>query len=335
MNWSELQQINKQQLLAEVSLRTNYHDFIIEKDWWVVQTLRLVSEMDIANQIAFKGGTSLGKAFGIINRFSEDVDLAINREFFGFSGDISRNQVRKMKFVSNEYLSNDFLSKLRKSFIDAGFNDIQLSVIDQKDSDDDPVKIEIAYPAVADYPAYVKPRVLLEIGSRSLIEPSMMRSFRSIIGEQFPEQPFADEDVHIRCINPERTFLDKLFLLHEEHQRPMDKMKIDGKSRHFYDICQISRTEFAEIALADKALYHTIVAHRERFAKISGVDYTSHFPPNLNSIPPEEQMYKWKADYEEVRNNMIAGESPTFEELMDEVRRLCERINTAKEYFIS
>jgi len=165
-----------------------------------------------------------------------DIDLSINREFFGFSGNISRTQVRKMKFVSNEYISNDFLTTLQKAFVDAGIKDVHLAVVDKRDSDDDPVKIEVVYPAVTNYSAYVQPRVLLEVGSRSMMEPATERSFRSMIGENHPNQPFADNDVVMLCINPERTVLEKLFLLHEEHQRPIEKMKVEGRSRHFYDI---------------------------------------------------------------------------------------------------
>jgi hypothetical protein len=330
MTWIDLQDSEKLSILADIKEQTGFHLFIIEKDWWVVQALRLVSQMDIANQIAFKGGTSLSKAWGIIDRFSEDVDLSINREFFGFSGDISRTQVGKMKSISNKYISNDFLQTLQKAFDNAGIKDVQLSVVDQRDADDDPVKIEIAYPTVINYTDYVKPRVLLEIGSRSSMEPSTVRSFRSMIGEYFPDSQFADEYLQIRCINPERTVLEKLFLLHEEHQRPVEKIKIEGRSRHFYDICQIAKTPFLDKAIADKELFKSIVAHREHFTKLSGVDYTSHFPPNLNPIPQAEMYEKWKDDYELVREQMVVGDTPKFEELIDEIKRLTERINNEK-----
>jgi hypothetical protein len=68
-------------------------------------------------------------------------------------------------------------------------------------------------------------------------------------------------------------------------RRTHEKMKIKGKSRHFYDIYRIAQTEYADKAIADKELYKSIVAHRERFSKLGDVDYTSHFPPNLNPIP--------------------------------------------------
>jgi len=328
MIWSRLDLEEKQTILLNARKNVKYPLYIIEKDWWVVQTLRLVSQMDIAEHIVFKGGTSLSKAWGgLINRFSEDIDLAINREFFGFSGDISRTQVGKLKDASSKYISKEFLISLQKSFTDAGIDDVRVSVINEKSPDDDPVIIEVIYTTVTEYSTYVQPRVLLEIGSRSLMEPATQRSFCSIIGQEFPKFPFADENVHIRCVNPERTFLEKLFLLHEEHQRPKEKMKIKGKSRHFYDIYKIAQTSYAEKAIDDKELYKSIVTHRERFSKLGGVDYTSHFPPNLNPIPPANLMSEWERDYLEVQEQMISGENTKFETVLNEVKRVCEKIN--------
>jgi predicted nucleotidyltransferase component of viral defense system len=108
MNWNQLNVDEKLKTLEDVKKRHKFELFIIEKDWWVVQTLRLITQMDIAQHTVFKGGTSLSKAWGLIDRFSEDIDLAINREFFGFSGDISRTQVGKLKDASSKYISNDF-----------------------------------------------------------------------------------------------------------------------------------------------------------------------------------------------------------------------------------
>jgi predicted nucleotidyltransferase component of viral defense system len=327
MKWSELDMEEKQAILYNVGRIVKFPLFIIEKDWWVVQTLRLISRMDISEHIVFKGGTSLSKAWRLINRFSEDIDLAINREFFGFSGDISRTQVGKLKDASSKYISSDFLFSLQKAFDDAGMKDVRLAVVDEKAPDDDPVKIAVTYPTVAEYSAYVQPRVLLEIGSRSMMEPATLRSFRSMIGEAFPELPFADENISIRCVNPERTFLEKLFLLHEEHQRPKEKMKIKGKSRHFYDIYRIAQTEYTDKAIANKELYKSIVAHRERFSKLGGVDYASHFPPNLNPIPPAELMPEWERDYKEIQGQMIVEEAVEFEKMVSEIKRISNVIN--------
>lgn len=333
MKWTELDLEERRAILVNVRKDVKLPLYIIEKDWWVVQTLRLISNIAVAEHLVFKGGTSLSKAWGLIDRFSEDIDLAINREFFGFSGDISRTQVGKLKDASSKYLSGDFLFILKKTFDNAGFSDVDLSVVDRKDPDDDPVKIEVIYPTVTEYSDYVQSRVLLEIGSRSLMEPSTICSFRSMIGEVFPALPFADDNISIRCVNPERTFLEKLFLLHEEHQRPKEKMTIKGKSRHFYDIYRIAQTEYIDKAITDKELYASIVAHRERFAKLGGVDYSSHFPPNLNPIPSLELMPEWEKDYAEIQGQMIAGESPSFATLIEEIRQILDRINSLKNFW--
>lgn len=327
MNWYKLQDSEKQEVLAAVSQNVGLPTFVIEKDWWVVQTLRLITKMDISDQLVFKGGTSLSTAWGLIDRFFEDIDLAINREFFGFSGDISHTQVGKLKDALNKYLPIEFLNDLRNMFANAGFEDVKIDIVDAKDPDDDPVKIEVRYPAVVKYSEYVQPRVLLEIGSRSLMEPSTVCIFRSMIGDSFPNIAFADSDIEIRCVNPERTFLEKLFLLHEEHQRPRDKMSIQYKSRHLYDIYKMSNTPFAEKAIIDKELYASIVAHRERFSKLGGVDYYSYFPPNLNPIPSDDLLPLWKSDFEELSGNMIKGMEVDFDEVINIVKQVSNRIN--------
>ncbi|MGC3978261.1 MAG: nucleotidyl transferase AbiEii/AbiGii toxin family protein [Paludibacteraceae bacterium] len=330
MNWYKLSYNEKQEVLSAVAAKVGLPTFVVEKDWWVVLTLRLITQMDIADQIVLKGGTSLSKAWGLIDRFSEDIDLAVNREFFGYSGDISRTQVGKLKDASNKYLCNTFLNDLRKMFINEGLEGIKLDVVDVKDPDDDPVKIAVVYPTVSQYSSYVQPRVLLEIGSRSLMEPSTACKFRSMIGDSFPDRIFADKDIKICCVNPERTFLEKLFLLHEEHQRPKEKMSIQGKSRHLYDIYKISQTPFAEKAIKNKTLYASIVTHRERFTKLGGVDYTSHYPPNLNPTPPEDLLPVWQNDFNELTNHMITGAEISFAEVLDVIKQISNLINHGK-----
>jgi hypothetical protein len=74
-------------------------------------------------------------------------------------------------------------------------------------------------------------------------------------------------------------------------------------------------------------LYKSIVAHRERFSKLGGVNYTSHFPPNLNPIPPAELMPEWKRDYEEIQGQMIVGENASFKHVMDKIQSIINEIN--------
>src|SRR5690606_31524918 len=107
----------------------------------------------------------------------------------------------------------------------------------------------------------------------------------------------AEPFFEVPTVNPERTFLEKLFLLHEEFHRPPEKMRVDRLSRHLYDIYQLTKAQVAEKAIKDKALYETIVAHRYKFSRVGDVDYNLHNPKTIDPIPVADKIDEWKADY--------------------------------------
>lgn len=304
----------------------------IEKDWWVVQTLRLVFRMEEGRYMVFKGGTSLSKGWGLIDRFSEDVDLGLSWIFFGFEENISRNKVKeKLRKTSKEYLTNEFRKKLQEAFENEGINDVEVVHKEKGDPDQDPVELEIRYRSITENISNIIPQVRLEIGSRSMREPYTTRQIRSFVSEAFQEKTFAEAPVNIPCVNPERTFLEKLFLLHEEFQRPEEKIKSERMSRHLYDIYKISKTPFYKKAINNETLYRSIVAHREKFSRMGGVNYKSHYPPNLSPVPPAEQMKSYQRDYENMQLGMIYDPvSVTFEKLIENTDRIAKEINKKK-----
>lgn len=304
--------------------------FTVEKDWWVVQTLDIIFQMDCAKNLIFKGGTSLSKAWQIINRFSEDIDLVLNREFLGFdAGLISKSQVKKLRKKSFEFVTTTFFENLQKAFKNKGYNNVTFGFENLSDGDQDPVSILIYYPTVTSYSNYVLPRVKVELGSRSLKEPFTNRKIQSFIGKQFQYLPFADQAFEIACVNPERTFLEKLFLLHEEFQKPKGKIRVNRLSRHLYDLVKIYQSEHKNKAY-DINLIKSIIEHRERFNAMRGIDYNSLYPPNLNAIPPKELIKDWQADYITMQNFMIPEESPDFTELTKIVRQVINEYNNLK-----
>jgi hypothetical protein len=317
----------KREVYSEIMKQLPLPAVSIEKDWWVVQTIALVFRMSTTPHLVFKGGTSLSKAWGIIDRLSEDVDLALSREFLGFSGNISATQVTKLRDASFRFISGKFLPELRDSFHISGFHDVEIDLIEVESPDQDPVKIAVRYPSVTEKNQYVLPQVVLEIGSRSMLEPYSLREFCSFVGEKFAEQPFADDKISVPCVNPERTFLEKLFLLHEEFQRPPEKIRVMGLSRHLFDIYKIWQTGYARIALNNPELYRTLVDHRKRFTKLSGVNYSSHFPPYLNPIPPVHLMALWEADYKTMKQQMIYGDALPFQDLIAGLESAVTEIN--------
>jgi predicted nucleotidyltransferase component of viral defense system len=297
----------------------------LEKDWWVTQTLGLIFSMNCAPHLVFKGGTSLSKAWGLIDRLSEDIDLALNRQFLGYEGDITKTQVSKLRKKSYEYISDIFFNELKQKFEDAGVTGLTMQLKDVKDPDQDPLIIEVFFPSIIRNTEYLKPSILVELGSRSLIEPYSQKSIISLVGEAFDGRNFADKHIIIPVVNPERTFLEKIFLLHEEFQKPTDKIRVNRLSRHLYDIEKIMNSEFAEIAFKNDDLYNQIVNHRSKFTAIGGIDYANHAPNKINIIPPKAIFNDWKKDYEAMQENMIYGESLSFEKLierMEEVQQI-------------
>lgn len=146
--------------------------------------------------------------------------------------------------------------------------------------------------------------------------------------ETYPDQDFAQPAIEIPTVNPERTFLEKIFLLHEEFQRPAEKMRVDRLSRHLYDIAKLSKTAFAEKALRDPELYETIVAHRYKFTRVGGVDYNLHQPQSINPLPIAAVVDAWKADYNTMIEQMIYEEDPpSFDQLLAELTELKQKLN--------
>ena len=299
----------------------------VEKDWWVTQTLAIIYSMPYAKSLIFKGGTSLSKAWKLIERFSEDVDLALDREFLGFAGELSKTQIRKLRYASYEFLTEKFTPELQQKFNELGFTDVLIKPREVVNHDQDPLVIEIYYPKLTEKDIYLRPGVLVEIGCRSLKEPFSSCKFKTLVAENYSNKSFADNEITIPTVNVERTLLEKIFLLHEEYQRPAEKRRIERLSRHLYDIEKISRTPYFQKALSDKDLYRTIVAHRDKFSHLGGVDYTKHEPQFINIIPPENILLLWEKDYAEMSESMIYGEKLSFNELIYNLKQINDIIN--------
>lgn len=259
--------------------------------------------------------------------FSEDIDLALDREFLGFTGELTKGDIRKLRRKSYQYITENFTKELADKFAALGFRDVLVKYREVENHDQDPIIIEIYYPKLTEKDAYLKPGVLVEVGSRSLKEPFSQRIFGTMVSDVFSGRLFVDTPISIPVVNPERTFLEKIFLLHEEFQKKEDKIRVERLSRHLYDIEKLSQTEYAEKALGNADLYNTIIAHREKFTPISGIDYTNHSPQNIKFIPPSSVLHLWKNDYKEMHESMLYGETLSFDELIKRLTELQLRIN--------
>ena len=249
-HWLTLSKDRRIKILNQTTELTGLPAVAIEKDWWVTLVLNAVYSLPYSENIVFKGGTSLSKGWGLIKRFSEDIDLAIDRKFFGHEGDISKTQIKKLRKKSCEFISTQFFEDLTTVLIESKAIDAcKLIAQPVIDSDKDPQTIEIHYDSVLDTSDYLPQRILIEVSSRSLMEPTENREIKSIINESFPKQNFASKSIIIPTVLPQRTFLEKVFLIHEEFSQKPEKIRVDRLSRHLYDLEKLMDTEHGSKAL--------------------------------------------------------------------------------------
>lgn len=302
----------------------------VEKDLWVTTILKVVFTLPFADKLVFKGGTSLSKVYHLIHRMSEDIDLAVDRSLFGLTGDLTKKQTKKLRKQSSLFVRDEFSAKLSEKLKSFGLDEY-LSVESEPNGEGDntypePRKIHIRYPSLFGKQSYLNPEVMLEIGARSLFEPTESAKVTSLVNSTFSQISTDVAEVDIRTAKAEKTFLEKAFLLHEMFTT--DRAHIaDRKSRHMYDLEKMMDQDFAISAIKDDQLWNTIAHHREVFTSIKGVDYTPDIRKRIVLIPPTEYIDIWKSDYEAMRLSMIYGESLTFDKLLERMQELEERFH--------
>jgi Nucleotidyl transferase AbiEii toxin, Type IV TA system len=320
------------ELLSLVSARTGLPAGAIEKDWWVTLALYAIFKTDWSDSLVFKGGTSLSKAWDIIERFSEDIDLVLDRSVLGFSGDLTKGQIRNLRKKSCEFTSGPFRENITAKLLEMGVPEtsFKLTAREVKSSDTDPQVLILQYQSVVEKGDYLKGAVLIEVGARSLKEPAEMREITSIITGTLQDAKIAGEPFRVMTVLPSRTFLEKIFLLHEEFSRKEEKEIKDRMSRHLYDLERLMDTEHGKNALADSSLYITIIEHRAHYNAVRGLDYKEHHPEMINFVPPATVLYQWENDYKSMQENMIYGESLPFNKLISRMEELKARIREIK-----
>lgn len=317
IQFNSLSDSEKKQIFEATAAAKGMTPFAVEKDWWVSRTLEMIFTMPASKYLVFKGGTSLSKAWKLISRFSEDIDLVIDKEFLlGPRQYWSKKLIAELCKYSSRYLNDSFIDNLKKEFSQRYFKGLEFNFKSMQHSD--PALIEILYPNTINPSVdYLQPRINIEIGCRSLIEPYSIKKINSFVDEYFPGKDFSQLAFEVPVVNPERTFLEKLFLLHEEFQKPIEKIRVSRLSRHLYDVYQLNRFGISEKALADKELYQRIVSHRFQFNRVNQIDYNFHHPRLLDPTPKLIVMDAWRGDYEIMKQEMIYGdEKPTFDNLL-------------------
>ena len=304
----------------EIHDKKNINPKAAEKDWWVCHVIHCLFELRCADALTLKGGTSLSKAWGITERFSEDVDVSIDKSFFGLEGDTrsARDRIRKL---SRKYIRDEIARELRGTLITFGAKDCDVYYKERNDSDADPTVLLIPYYSLLPEDPYIKNTVKVEFSCRNPREPRMVRPVTPFVAEMSPMIDYPE--TAIPTVVPTRTFLEKVFLLHEEFQKDYPRHR--RMSRHLYDLFRMDSMGYTDKVVGEAELYATLVRHRSIFNGIRGIDYRGHSPANLSILPPEDVLPLWE-DYRFMQEQFIYGESPSFEDLMKTVRGIQDRL---------
>jgi len=319
---AEDRQLAFQQVVGEMGLQA----VSVEKDFWVCWTLReLFSMPGVRDHLTFKGGTSLSKAWKFIERFSEDIDIIVDKVALGFGGDAApdrapskkqrRERLEKLMEASKQWVQGTLQpaldARLRETLGEAGWRlEVDPDLADGQ-------CLLFHYPALftATAAGYVRPVVKIELGARSDDWPHETKAIQPYVIEFFPAFD-PDATFSVNVLAAERTFWEKACLLHEETFRPADKPRKHRMARHYYDLWCLLRAGVGQSAIADMALFRRVAEHREIFFRLGWVDYSTHRPGTFRLIPPEQHLGNWRDDYQEMLGPMFFGEVPTFEEIL-------------------
>lgn len=331
--WLHLSDNDKITIFEQTAIQTGLPVQAIEKDWWVTTVLEALFLLPFATHLSFKGGTSLSKCWHLIERFSEDIDIAIDREFLGFGGVLSKTQISdKLRRASCSFVRNEMKDMVKEQLSSMGLDNSQFSVLVNETpvSTTDPEIIEVHYKSLFALDPYIQNRVLIELSGRSMSEPIETVEIKTMVAAAYPNMSFADKGFLVRAVSSKRTFLEKAFLLHEEFHKTGALVRVERMSRHLYDLEKFMKTPIVGDALSDPFLYTSIMEHRQIFIGLKDFDYTSLKPDTIDFVPPFPIQKKWEEDYVKLQNAMIYGESLPFKDLIKRIKELNEQFKNIR-----
>lgn len=307
----------------------------IEKDFWVCWTLDVLFHRLPTGgpRLLFKGGTSLSKGYNLISRFSEDIDITVFRDDLGAKAtteelekltSTARNKrLDAIKRACQSYINGALLASLNKAATmtmeAADRNPAHLTVVpDETDADNQ--SLLIRYPSVADAGGYVVPFIKIESGAKSALDPHEHRTIVPYLSADVPDGD-ALEVVEVTTIDPERTFLDKVLILHGLPIFFQKRGRLYGTgqvSRHYYDIHRMVTEPVGKKASTDAKLVEDCITHARMFfyRKDTGLEAVRRGTFSL--LPTGEILDLLRRDYDAMKT-MIFGEVPEFKTVLESV----------------
>jgi len=327
----ELAADEQKEILQTVSPQLARSASVLEKDIWVCWALQALFAMPGAHPMAFKGGTSLSKVYGVIDRFSEDVDITLDYRAFGegfdpFVDGVSRTKTKQFSERLKSYVS-DYANHVVAPYLQNVLAKLPTADQHSVEVDDGGEKIWVTYPSVVeDSDEYIRSQVLIELGGRNVIDPNETHTISPYIAELTQGLVYPSSDVVV--LSPERTFWEKATLIHVECNRGKLRESAERLSRHWYDLVMLARHPASRSALENRELFEEVVRHKKVFFHTSYADYDACLDGRLKLLPETDSVRGLRADYEKMMGaGMMYSTPPSFDEIVESIGNLENRIN--------
>ncbi|MDD2870146.1 nucleotidyl transferase AbiEii/AbiGii toxin family protein [Neomegalonema sp.] len=334
-------------LFGETAAARGVADAIVEKDFWVCWTLKRLFHLPRtdAPALVFKGGTSLSKAFNVIRRFSEDIDISLDRAELGYRGERDPDQEGISRKRSAQ-LIGDLMGDVERHIAEKLLPALHAAITEQLGSPtdsawsleidpDDAQTVNFFYPPTLDPPAsanmsYITPRVKLELGARGDPWPTEERVIRPYAAEEYPDF-FEDPDCVVTVLSARRTFWEKATALHAEAHRPAESPTPQYFSRHYYDLAMLFASEEGKAAAADLELLAQVAKHKGVFFRSGWASYETARPGSLRLTPSEARIRDLRADYKAMAAMIFDAKPPSFDRILADLSALQDLINASGE----
>jgi Nucleotidyl transferase AbiEii toxin, Type IV TA system len=333
LGFLKLPEAERRVYINEAAARRGLSPVILEKDFWVCWLLGVLFGSKFSHELVFKGGTSLSKVFGVIQRFSEDIDLSLAPEFLNL-GEPGTSRSQADKWMKNaeakcaQAVRDNIEPELERT-IAAVLGAPQNRWLEfMTDPNTKSPVLLFHYPTTQPEGfAYLKRSVKLEFGSLTDQRPVGQHAIRPWLADEF-QDAFADWQCKIVALELERSFWEKATILHAEHFRPAEKPPPDRFSRHYADTAALATHPIATQAIAQTELRDRVVDWKSQFFGSSWARYDLAKPKTFKLVPPREREAPLSRDYDAMRD-MYLGEPMKFDKVLSKLAELEDRINRA------
>jgi Nucleotidyl transferase AbiEii toxin, Type IV TA system len=313
----------------------------VEKDFWVCWTLdALFNGLDTAGpRLLFKGGTSLSKAFGLISRFSEDIDITVFRGDLGQAADVAdldalsgkkrRARLDAIRDACQNYVAGPLaeqFKRLASTIIpEARFR------LESDPEDKDAQTLLFWYPTViATTSEYIRSAVKIECGAKSALDPNIAAKITPYIAQDLPDLNLSVANV--TTVKPERTFWDKVIILHGLRQwyDRRGELRHGGQriSRHYYDVHQLMQATSAKDWRANHTLAVDCAQHARMFFGSTDFGLDAAVPGTFTLMPSVEMRDALARDYVAM-SGMVFGKMVELDTVLVSVQQLEQLINNS------